>query len=124
VAHLRGIELFMDEALVELLGVLEQLLAELLHTLPFEHRAVADLGEAIDRVASHAKAGLSPIPLTRGPNRLPDAHACGQQQEHYKQAGHTQGGAVFPGQLSQPVARSRRAGFDRLVVQVALDVPG
>src|SRR5262245_24932901 len=88
-AHARHIELFPNEALVELLGVLEQLLAELLHTLGFELRALGYLGEeAIHRVSRRAQARLGsvlfllgPIPLSHGltlstprPHRLPDTH--------------------------------------------------
>src|SRR5262245_32584091 len=114
-AYLRGVELFLDEAFVELFGVLEQVLAEIFHALPLEPGAIAELCEAIHRIAGQTEAGLSPIPLTCGPNGLPDAHTCCQQQEHYKQAGKTQAGSVLSSQLSEPIARSGGTGFNGLL---------
>ena len=117
--------MFADETLVEFLGVQEQLLAELLHALRFHLRALAYLREEpINRIAGHAKAGLGPVTLPGSAYGLPRTHGRGQHQQDHKHACNTQKRAVLAGKLAQPVAKRRRTGEHRLVVQVALYIHG
>ena len=122
----------LDKSLVEVSGRPQQLAAQRLEVLRFEHVVVADLRQvSVDGFACLAEVAQGAVALALGPPALGDGlgpfpgdagHAARDDQKQSQRQARDQRPAPAP--APAPLERPRRPGLDRFAAQPAVQVVG